>query len=60
LIQVPPRPLQDKIAEVLRESRRELDLLGEYLERLKQQKRSLMQKLLTGEWGVSTFSEEPQ
>ena len=42
-------PEQQKIAEVLSLADDELNLLKKELEELKQQKKGLMQKLLTGE-----------
>lgn len=49
-LQVPPRDLQDRIAEILLSSKRDIDKSKLLLESLKIQKRGLMQKLLTGEW----------
>lgn len=45
----PPIEEQERIAAVLDISDREINLLGKQLEALKQQKKGLMQKLLTGE-----------
>jgi type I restriction enzyme S subunit len=49
----PPLPEQLAIAEVLKSSRAEIDLLDKEITAVTQQKRGLMQKLLTGEWRVS-------
>ncbi len=46
---LPSMPEQQKIATFLNAVDREIDLLREQLEALKQQKKGLMQKLLTGE-----------
>lgn len=46
---MPPLPEQTCIATVLIACQREIDLLSTQLEALKQQKRGMMQKLLTGE-----------
>lgn len=45
---------QRAIAEVLRTAQTDLDALNTEIETLTRQKRGLMQKLLTGEWRVST------
>ncbi len=50
---VPSLVEQKAIAEVLRTSQAEIDTLATEIEVLQQQKRGLMQKLLTGEWRVS-------
>ncbi len=47
-IPLPPLPEQQKIASVLSSIDREIDLLNNKLDMLKQQKKGLMQKLLTG------------
>lgn len=48
-IPLPPLPEQQKIAEVLSAADEEIELLEEELGKLKEQKKGLMQKLLTGE-----------
>jgi type I restriction enzyme S subunit len=48
-INVPPLEEQQKIAEVLSNADKEIDLLKNELQELKEQKKGLMQKLLTGE-----------
>ena len=48
-IKLPPLEEQQKIAQVLTTADKEIKLLKEELEALKEQKRGLMQKLLTGE-----------
>ena len=49
LIKLPPLKEQQKIAQVLTTADKEIELLKKELEALKEQKRGLMQKLLTGE-----------
>ena len=51
-VELPKRADQERIAAILNESHREIDLLYTQLEILRRQKRGLMQKLLTGEWRV--------
>ena len=51
-IPFPPLPEQKKIAEILSKADEEIDLLNQELEKLKMQKKGLMQKLLTGVWRV--------
>jgi len=51
-IPVPPLQEQRKIAETLNASQKEIDLFKQLLDKYKQQKRGLMQKMLTGEWRV--------
>ena len=48
-IKLPPLKEQQKIAQVLTLADKEIDLLKNELEALKDQKRGLMQRLLTGE-----------
>ena len=48
-IKLPPLKEQQKIAQVLSAADKEIDLLKNELEALKEQKRGLMQRLLTGE-----------
>jgi len=54
-IKIPVPPLQEqwKIAETLNVAQKEIDLLKQLLDKYKQQKRGLMQKMLTGEWSVN-------
>ncbi|WP_418679371.1 restriction endonuclease subunit S [Alistipes putredinis] len=47
-LRIPPLKEQTAIAEVLTAADREIDLAKEKLERLRRQKRGLMQQLLTG------------
>jgi type I restriction enzyme S subunit len=54
---LPSVPEQQRIAAVLNTSDREIDLLQKQLEALKEQKRGLMQKLLTGEIRVKVRAE---
>lgn len=56
-VDLPQRADQERIAAILDESRREIDLLQMQLEMLRRQKRGLMQKLLTGEWRVPVSEE---
>lgn len=56
-VDLPQRADQERIATILDESRREIDLLQTQLEMLRRQKRGLMQKLLTGEWRVPVSEE---
>lgn len=51
-VPVPPIEDQRRIGEALTTAKHELSLLDEEIEALTQQKRGLMQKLLTGEWPV--------
>jgi type I restriction enzyme S subunit len=51
-IPLPPLLEQKKIAEILSKADEEIDLLNQELEKLKTQKKGLMQKLLTGAWRV--------
>ena len=50
---VPPLDRQQAVARFLNESQREIELLRKLTEKYQQQKRGLMQKLLTGEWRVA-------
>lgn len=56
-VDLPKRADQERIAAILDESRREIDLLQKQLEMFRRQKRGLMQKLLTGEWRVPVPEE---
>ena len=49
---------QAAIARYLNALREEISTLGAYVEKLKEQKRGLMQKLLTGQWRVPVKSKE--
>jgi type I restriction enzyme S subunit len=51
-IPVPPLEQQKEIAETLSVCQHEIDLLKQFAEKYKTQKRGLMQKMLTGEWRV--------
>ena len=51
-VPLPPLAVQQRIAAVLDEARDEIRLLARKLEALREQKRGLMQKLLTGKWRV--------
>lgn len=55
---VPMLVEQKAIAEVLRTSQADIDGLTAEIEALTQQKRGLMQKLLTGEWPVTLDEED--
>lgn len=48
---------QAAIARYLNALREEISTLGAYVEKLKEQKRGLMQKLLTGQWRVNVCEE---
>jgi type I restriction enzyme S subunit len=48
---------QKKIAGILDNTRREIDILKKQLEAYRKQKRGLMQKLLTGQWRVKIKEE---
>jgi type I restriction enzyme S subunit len=52
-ILLPPLPEQKAIAEILSTADEEIALLKRKLNALKLQKRSLMQKLLSGEWSTA-------
>lgn len=51
-IPVPPLEEQKQIAETLSTAQQEIDLLKHLAEKYKNQKRGLMQKLLTGDWRI--------
>ena len=57
-IPLPDIAKQTSIARYLNALREEITTLANYLEALKQQKRGLMQKLLTGQWRVRTDEEK--
>ena len=48
-VQIPDKKIQVKIANTLKNIDKEIELLNSKLEKLKEQKKGLMQKLLTGE-----------
>lgn len=50
---LPPRAQQDRVADIISEFVRDLDLTKRSRDALSKQKRGLMQKLLTGEWPVN-------
>ncbi len=52
-VRLPSRTEQDRIVEILAQADRELSLEVQRLKLIKNQKRGLMQKLLTGEWRVT-------
>lgn len=54
---LPTLEQQKQIAETLNTAQREIDLLKKQAEAFRTQKRSLMQKLLTGQWRVKTDEE---
>lgn len=56
-VPVPPIDEQRRIAQALTAAKQELVLLDVEIEALTRQKRGLMQKLLTGEWRVSSEKE---
>ena len=55
---LPDLDRQAAIARYLNTLREEISTLGVYIEKLKEQKRGLMQKLLTGQWRVPVASTE--
>ncbi len=56
----PPLDKQREIAEMLNTARKEMELLKTLADFYRQQKRGLMQKLLTGEWRITTAMEKKQ
>ena len=56
---MPPRDLQDRIADALLASESDIELSKRQVEALKTQKRGLMQKLLTGQWRLPVPEQEP-
>jgi type I restriction enzyme S subunit len=59
-LKVPPRDLQDRIAEILTSSQGDIDKSQRLLEALRTQKRGLMQKLLTGQWRLPVSVPQPE
>jgi type I restriction enzyme, S subunit len=59
-VPVPPINEQRRIAQALTAAKKELSLLDEKIEAVAQQKRGLMQKLLTGQWRVNLKSDQNQ
>ena len=57
-VPIPPVDVQKRIAATLNTARYEIDLIRKQVEAYRKQKRSLMQKLLTGEWRVKSFREK--
>jgi type I restriction enzyme S subunit len=57
-VPLPPLKEQRQIANVLDVARDEIDLLAQLLAALREQKRGLMQKLLTGEWRLPLPDQE--
>jgi type I restriction enzyme S subunit len=55
---LPSLDRQAAIARYLNTLREEISTLGAYVEKLKKQKRGLMQKLLTGQWRVKAAETE--
>ncbi len=51
-VRLPNQTEQDRIVEILAQADRELNLEAQTLKLIRDQKRGLMQKLLTGEWRV--------
>ncbi|MDP2853809.1 MAG: restriction endonuclease subunit S [Smithellaceae bacterium] len=56
-VPLPPMNEQKKISTLLKTARQEIDFLKKQLEAYRQQKRGLMQKLLTGQWRVKIKEE---
>lgn len=57
-VPVPPIEEQKRIAQAMTTAKRELELMDEEIAALTDQKRGLMQKLLTGEWRVKVSDDE--
>lgn len=57
VVPVPPEPEQERIASFFNLAKQELAALDRQDEALRQQKRGLMQKLLTGEWRVKAEAD---
>jgi type I restriction enzyme S subunit len=57
-VPLPPLDRQRKIARILDAARAEVELLQKQLAALREQKRGLMQKLLTGQWRTTSLKEE--
>lgn len=58
-LRVPPRDVQDRLAELLTASQYDIDVSKRQVAALKTQKRGLMQKLLTGQWRLPVRAQEP-
>jgi type I restriction enzyme S subunit len=54
---VPPREVQERVVRALGAAHHELALLRDQLTALREQKRGLMQKLLTGQWRLPVHEE---
>lgn len=54
---LPDLKTQDKIAKALNAMKKEITLLQQLADAYREQKRGLMQKLLTGQWSVNTRKE---
>jgi len=59
-IPYPPLDEQERISNTLNTAREEINLLKQQAELYRQQKRGLMQKLLTGEWRVNSVEQTNQ
>ena len=57
-LSLPPKEQQEEVVDLLTAIDRELTLLRRILGRYREQKRGLMQKLLTGEWPVPVAESE--
>lgn len=57
-VPLPPRDEQQRIASALDAAQLEITLLKEQLAALREQKRGLMQKLLTGQWRIKPSSSQ--
>lgn len=60
VIAIPPLPTQRLITNILKESQKEIFLLKKELDLIRQQKRGLMQKLLTGKWHIPDKEESSE
>ncbi|MEX1013499.1 MAG: restriction endonuclease subunit S [Waddliaceae bacterium] len=54
---LPSMDMQNKIGQIARKAEKDMKLLKKVLSKLKEQKRGLMQKLLTGKWRVKIKEE---
>ncbi|HEY6118118.1 MAG TPA: restriction endonuclease subunit S [Candidatus Dormibacteraeota bacterium] len=57
-LRIPPRAVQDHIADILTASQSDIALTRKLHDSLRTQKRGLMQKLLTGEWRLPLPEQE--